>query len=102
MLIALRHNTSLSLRDPFAYRQVHHSHRRPIACYIKCIPFLSEAAMSLLMPWWEAIGMLRPAFSRLRTFLWFATAVMGFTVRSDLLGITSIVRALALHERYYL
>ena len=38
--------------------------------------------------------MLRPAFSRQRTFLWFATAVAGLTVRTDLLGVTSIVRAL--------
>ena len=31
--------------------------------------------MSLWMLWWNAIWRLRPAFSRLRTFLWFATAV---------------------------
>jgi hypothetical protein len=46
------------------------------------------------MPWWSAIWRLRPAFSRLRTFLWFATAVAGFTVRTELLGVTSLVRAL--------
>ena len=45
--------------------------------------------MSLWMPWWNAIWRLRPAFSRLRTFLWFATAVAGFTVRTELLGVTS-------------
>ena len=45
--------------------------------------------MSLWMPWWNAIWQLRPAFSRLRTFLWFATAVAGFTVRTELLGVTS-------------
>ena len=38
--------------------------------------------MSLWMHWWNAISWLRPAFSRLQTFLlWFATAVAGFTVR---------------------
>ena len=31
--------------------------------------------MSLWMHWWNAIWRLRPAFSRLQTFLWFATAV---------------------------
>ena len=31
--------------------------------------------MSLWMHWWTAIWRLRPAFSRLQTFLWFATAV---------------------------
>ena len=39
--------------------------------------------MSLWMPWWNAIWLLRPAFSRLRTFLWFVTAVAGFTVRTE-------------------
>ena len=49
--------------------------------------------MSLWIPWWNAIWRLRPAFSRLRTSLWFATAVAGFSVRTELLGVTSLVRA---------
>src|SRR5208283_4116599 len=57
--------------------------------------------MSLWMLRWNAIWMLRPAFSRLRTFLWFAAAVAGFTVRTELLGVTSIVRALNLNPRCY-
>ena len=57
--------------------------------------------MSLWMHWWNAIRQLRPAFSRMQTFLWFATAVAGFTVRADLLGVTSFVRALNLNARYY-
>jgi len=57
--------------------------------------------MSLWMPWWDAIWLLRPAFSRLRTYLWFATAVAGLTVRTELLGVTSIVRALTLRPRFY-
>jgi len=57
--------------------------------------------MSLWLHWWNAIWRLRPAFSRLQTFLWFATAVAGFTVRMDMLGVTSIVRALNLNARYY-
>jgi hypothetical protein len=36
--------------------------------------------------------------SRLRTFLWFVTAVAGFT---ELLGVTSRVRALKLEARFY-
>ena len=31
--------------------------------------------MALWIPWCNAIWQLRPAFSRLRTFLWFATAL---------------------------
>ena len=57
--------------------------------------------MQLWIYWWNAIWLLRPACSRLRTFLWFATAVAGLTVRTDLLGVTSIVRALGLHARFY-
>ena len=57
--------------------------------------------MSLWMHWWNAIWLLRPAFSRLKTFLWFATAVAGFAVVSDMLGVTSIVRALNLDARCY-
>lgn len=57
--------------------------------------------MALWIPWWNAIWLLRPAFSRLRSFLWFATAVAGLTVRTELLGVTSIVRALKLQPRLY-
>jgi hypothetical protein len=35
---------------------------------------------------WDALQSLRPAFSRHDTFMWFATAVVGMMVRSDLLG----------------
>ena len=57
--------------------------------------------MALWIHWWNAIGFLRPAYSRTRSFMWFATAVAGMTVRSDLLGVTSIVRALKLQPRLY-
>jgi len=57
--------------------------------------------MPLWMRWWNVIWLLRPAFSRVRTFLWFATAVAGFTVRTELLGVTSIVRSLKLDARFY-
>ena len=38
---------------------------------------------------------------RLRRFIWFATIVAGLTVRAELLGVTSIVRALNLRPRLY-
>ena len=57
--------------------------------------------MTLWMAWWDAIWLLRPAFSRLRSFMWFATAVAGLTVRTELLGVTSIVRALKLRPALY-
>ena len=52
--------------------------------------------LSLWGAWWNAMELLLPAFSRLGTFLWFATIVAGMTVRPDMLGVTSIVRALNL------
>lgn len=57
--------------------------------------------MALWISWWDAIWLLRPAFSRRRSFLWFATAVAGLTVRTELLGVTSIVRTLKLQPRLY-
>src|SRR5271170_891392 len=57
--------------------------------------------LSLWGIWWNAILLLRPAFSRLRTFMWFVTAVAGLTVRVELLGVTSIVRALNLRPGLY-
>lgn len=57
--------------------------------------------MALWTAWWDAIWLLRPAFSRLRSFMWFATVVAGLTVRTDLLGVSSIVRALKLRPALY-
>src|SRR6202049_2830522 len=62
---------------------------------------MRTTTMSLWIAWWDAIWLLRPAFSRLRTFMWFAITVAGLTVRTDSLGVTSIVRALKLRPRLY-
>lgn len=51
--------------------------------------------------WWNLVCQLRPACSRMRTFLWMMTALAEMTVRSDLLGVTSMVRALGLRPLYY-
>lgn len=58
--------------------------------------------MLLWTHWCSAIAPLRPAFSRHSTFLWFAVCTAGLSVRSDNLGVSSIVRALGLDaERAY-
>jgi len=57
--------------------------------------------MELWIEWWNQVRQLRPAFSRTRTFLWFAVALAATCVRADLLGVTSLVRALGLQERCY-
>lgn len=57
--------------------------------------------MELWIEWWSHVLKLRPAFRRTRTFVWFAVAVAAMCVRGDLLGVTSLVRALGLRERCY-
>ena len=46
--------------------------------------------------WWRLVGQLRGACARKRTFLWLVLCLAGMTVRTDLLGVTSLVRALGL------
>jgi DDE superfamily endonuclease len=58
-------------------------------------------SLSLWESWWNAIQLLSPAFSRVITFMWFATIVAGMMVRVDLMGVTSIVRALNLQPNFY-
>ena len=59
------------------------------------------ATSTLWIHWYKAIAALRPAFSRQQTFLWFVVCVAGMSVRSDNLGASSIVRALALNQQCY-
>lgn len=51
--------------------------------------------------WWELVSELRSACARTRTFLWMTLCLAGMTVRKDLLGVTSIVRALGLVPACY-
>ena len=51
--------------------------------------------------WWRMARHLRGACARTRTFLWMVVFLMGMTVRTDLLGVTSVVRALGLLPACY-
>ncbi len=51
--------------------------------------------------WWELVCQLRPACARTRTFPWMAVSLAGMTTRKDLMGVTSIVRALGLVPACY-
>lgn len=57
--------------------------------------------MFLWMQWWSNIQYLRNAFTRKRTFLWFVLCVAGITVKSDLAGVSSVVRSLGLRGYLY-
>lgn len=60
-----------------------------------------QASSSLWELWWDVIAQLRPAFSHVRVFMWFAVAVAGLTIRPEMLGVSSIVRALKLKPCFY-
>lgn len=57
--------------------------------------------MTLWNTLWFNLQQLRPAFTRERTFLWFALAIAGLVTRNDIAGVTSIIRALGLLPLYY-
>lgn len=51
--------------------------------------------------WWILVWQLKGACARTRTFSWMIVCLMGMTVRTDLLGVSSIVRALGLVPTCY-
>ena len=57
--------------------------------------------MILWIEWMKVVAGLRPACSRIQGFLWLTAALAGFCVRQDLLGVSSIMRALGLAEVCY-
>jgi hypothetical protein len=57
--------------------------------------------MELWRQWWNLVQQLRPAFGRTRTFMWFAVALAAMCVRGDLLGVSSLIRALGLQAPCY-
>ena len=57
--------------------------------------------MQLWTEWWSWVEPLRGACSRTQSFLWLAAVMAGTSTRNDLLGVTSIVRALGLAAQYY-
>lgn len=57
--------------------------------------------MILWSHWMSVVLQLRPACSRLRTFLWLSVCLAGMCIRPDIFGVTSIVRAFGLKDIYY-
>lgn len=49
----------------------------------------------------EVLSSFRPCFSRKAAFEWFVVIIFGLMVRPDHLGLTAIIRGLALHPHHY-
>lgn len=57
--------------------------------------------MTLWIVWLNCIKQLKPSCRNNKTFLWLTTIVSAFSIREDLLGVTSFVRSLNLKKRTY-
>ena len=57
--------------------------------------------MTLWIEWFWCVLQLRGACARKSTFMWMALALVGFSIRNDLLGVTSFVRACFLSPKAY-
>ena len=57
--------------------------------------------MKLWVEWMSLVNILRPAFSRQRTFYWMIVVLIGFTIKSDFSGVTSLARGAGILPNYY-
>ena len=58
--------------------------------------------MALWMQWYNCVKELRPACSRSATFMWLVLCLVGMSIRTECLGVTSFVRAVGLKESCYI
>ena len=57
--------------------------------------------MELWTIWYDLVNSLRDSCSRERTFFWLTIILIGFTIKSDFLGVTSLARGAGLLPNYY-
>src|SRR5271167_4419041 len=57
--------------------------------------------MELWNTWFTLVNHFRAACSRKKTFFWLVTILIGFSIKSDFLGVTSIARGVGLLPCYY-
>jgi hypothetical protein len=57
--------------------------------------------MKIWMQWWSWAKELRESCKRERTFYWLLVVLIGFSIREDLLGVSSFIRCIGLHEFCY-
>lgn len=57
--------------------------------------------MTLWRQWLFLVNQLEEAFSRKKTFCWFVMILIGFTIKFDAMGVTSLARGVGLLPCYY-
>lgn len=57
--------------------------------------------MRLWIEWMRPVNQLEGAFSRKKTFFWFVLVLIGFTVKFDSIGVTSLARGVGLMPSCY-
>jgi hypothetical protein len=57
--------------------------------------------MELWSKWQSVVNQLESAFSRKKTFCWFMLVLIGFTIKFDAMGVTSLARGVGLLPSYY-
>ena len=57
--------------------------------------------MDIWMQWYKWAKELRKSCTRNRTFYWLTVALIGFSIRDDMLGVSSFIRCIGLHECCY-
>jgi hypothetical protein len=57
--------------------------------------------MKLWYKWQSIVNELEGAFSRKKTFYWFVLVLIGFTIKFDAIGVTSLARGVGLLPSYY-
>src|SRR6185312_11090601 len=60
-----------------------------------------ENACMLWSAWINVVMELKPACTRMRTLWWMIIVLMAITIRPELAGVTSFIRALGLHVYCY-
>ena len=56
--------------------------------------------MGLWNIWHDLVNQLSAACRRKRTFYWMVTILIGFTIKFDFLGVTSLARGIGLLPNY--
>lgn len=57
--------------------------------------------MELWNIWYNLVNQLQACCSRKRAFYWLVAILIGFTVKADFMGVTSIARGVGLLPNYY-